>query len=78
MGQCTEMIGDKGEPYPCKNWAIDRIEGRGYCGQHIGAVARSADERARRRERQSALDKRIDIYLAWTADHPSVWDQMPS
>ena len=76
MGQCTEMIDSKSDPYPCKNWAIDRIEGRGYCGQHIAAVARAADDRRRSQERRAQLDRNIDIYIAWRFEHPSVWDRM--
>ena len=77
MGQCSEMIDSKSEPYPCTNWAIDKVKGRGYCGQHIASVVRADDERRRSEKARYELDKRIDLYLAWREEHPSIHDRMP-
>jgi len=77
LGQCSEMIEAKGEPYPCTHWAIDRIAGRGYCGQHIAAVARAEDETIRRNKVREEMNAHIDRYIAWREIHPSLHDRMP-
>ncbi len=76
MGQCDEMIEAKGEPYPCKNWAIEKVGERGYCGQHIASVIRAEDDRQRQNKRRTEMDARIDDYMAWRQRNPSVWDRM--
>ena len=78
MGQCTEMIDSKSDPYPCTNWAVDKVAGRGYCGQHIAKIVRLENDRQRQVAAKADLERRIDLFLAWQADHPSVWDRMPS
>jgi len=77
MGQCSEMIEAKNEPYPCKNWAVDKVADRGYCGQHIAAVIRAEYERIRRETAQAEITARIDLYLAWRKKNPSIHDRMP-
>ena len=77
LGSCQQMIDSKNEPYPCTNWAVDRIDGRGYCGQHIASVARAADEQVRQTKVRAEMNAHIDRYIAWRELHPSVWDKMP-
>jgi hypothetical protein len=76
LGQCSEMIEAKSGPYPCKNWAVEKVTGRGYCGQHIASVIRAEDDKQRKAKRRAEMDARIDEYTAWRSTHPSVWDKM--
>lgn len=78
LGQCAEMIDDKAGPYPCTHWAVEKVAERGYCGTHIGAVVRAEDERLRAAKKRAELDGRIDAFMAWEAEHPSVHDRMPT
>ena len=77
LGPCSEMIEAKGEPYPCAHWAVERVGERGYCGQHIASVIRAEDDRVRAAKKRAELDGRIDTYMGWRAEHPSVWDKRP-
>lgn len=74
IGQCISMLD---EDRQCPNWGTDTVDGKGYCGQHIGTVYRAADEAARRALEKARVNALIDRSLAWHAEHPSVWDQMP-
>jgi hypothetical protein len=76
LGQCSEMIEAKGEPYPCAHWAVEKVGERGYCGQHIASVIRAEDERQRKTRLRAELDGRIDDYMAWRKAHPSVHSRM--
>jgi hypothetical protein len=46
----------------------------GWCGQHVISEL----ERERREShiaiRQAELDRRVDRFMEWVKDHPSVWD----
>ena len=70
FGKCVAFVGDR-TPEPCSRWAFDA---KGYCGQHYVSMT----EAARRKEAiaiaQQALEYRIDAYIAYTREHPSVWD----
>lgn len=77
LGQCSEMIEKRGEPYPCPHWAVEQVAGRGYCGMHVGSVIRAEDERQRKAKIRAGMDSDIGRYLAWRQEHPSVWDRMP-
>lgn len=71
LGRCRALTKDAGE---CGKWATDEA---GYCAQHFEAV-RNAELRADRAAvRKAKLDAGIERFLAWTKDHPSVWDVMP-
>lgn len=69
-GQCKAIVGEK-EPEPCSRWAVST---EGWCWQHYVSekdrVIRE-DRIAIARAEQAA---RIDEYIAWVADHPSVHD----
>jgi len=49
-----------------------------YCSQHFVAAETERRETAKETARREDLDRRIADYMAWTADHPSVWDRRPS
>ncbi len=70
------MIEAKGEPYPCTHWAIDKVDDRGYCGQHIASVIRAEFEKGLKTRSRAEVNERIDRYLAWREKHPSVHDRM--
>jgi hypothetical protein len=74
LGQCQETTGDR-EPTPCRHWAVEIIGDRRVCGQHARSVAIRVDIERRRAAKRADLDRRLDEYVAWTAEHPSVWDQ---
>lgn len=76
LGKCVAMTGDR-EPEPCRNWAVDRYDGRGFCGQHYASAVNRGIRAAREAAKRAELDARIDAFIAWTKDHPSVWDAMP-
>jgi len=69
IGQCVSMLD---EDRQCPNWGTDTVDGRGYCGQHIGTIYRTADEARRRQERRDEVNARIDTYLAGTGQVPHV------
>ena len=73
MGKCAAMT-DSGEE--CLNWAIDRVDERGYCGQHLSSVSLRKDREMRAARKKEELDMRIATYLDWQVEHPSVWDRM--
>ena len=73
MGQCQEMSGSR-EPTPCARWATEEIDGRKVCGQHANMLVLRVDHRRREQLRLDDLNRRIDEYLAWVAEHPHVWD----
>lgn len=63
IGQCVSMLDENRQ---CPNWGVDTVDGRGYCGQHVGTVYRVADERRRAATAKEAMDARIDDYLSRT------------
>lgn len=73
MGRCVAMTQDK-EPKPCSKWASSMIGESGYCGTHAGTVLNRQIEAERAALKRLALDRRIDDYMAWAAEHASVWD----
>lgn len=70
-GRCRAMTERETE---CTNWSVEEYEGKGYCGQHYGSIVNRGIERARAERERAALDARIDSYMEWKKDHPSVWD----
>lgn len=74
MGLCSAMIE---EDKPCPHWGIGRVNDRAYCGAHIRSVYLAEDRVRREIARKAEIDGRIDAYMAWTAEHPSVLDRMP-
>ena len=73
MGKCVSMTGENDQ---CDNWGIERIEDRAYCGQHVTSVYLKADRERRAAAQKERLDAKVTTYLAWRAEHPSVWDSM--
>lgn len=73
MGKCVALTQDK-EPKPCTKWASSMIGESGYCGTHAGSILNAQIEAERVALKRLAIDRRIDDYLAWAAQHPSVWD----
>lgn len=73
LGPCKALVGDK-DPQPCNHLAVDED---GYCGTHLDVLVRKLEgtwmER-RLAEKRAELDRRITEFLAFSADHPSVWD----
>lgn len=63
IGQCVSMISEEKQ---CPHWGTDTVDGRGYCGQHIGSVYRAADEASRAAQRKTRVDLLIDTYLEKT------------
>lgn len=74
IGQCVSMIE---EDRQCAHWGIGKVDDRPYCGQHLNSVFLAADQAARAAARAADINRRIDIYLAWTALHPSFSERMP-
>jgi len=74
LGPCSAMLSEDRE---CPHLATDKVNGKGYCGQHIGTVYRADNDRARKAALVQAMDRRIDDALEYHAMHPSVWDRMP-
>lgn len=73
LGPCIAMLS---EDRQCNHLATDKVDGRGYCGQHISSVYLAADNAARLAVKRAAVDARIDRYQQFVAEHPSVWDAM--
>lgn len=63
MGRCVALTEKQIE---CTNWAVDRVNGRGYCGQHIAGIVQREDQERRAAEKRRKLLLRIDEYLQWT------------
>lgn len=76
FGQCSELVGDK-NPRPCTRWGVDLVDGLPICGQHITARVTEKLVAARRIAAKADVNARIERYIAWRADHPSVWDMVP-
>jgi len=74
MGKCSSLLD---EDRACPHWGVEKVDGRAYCGQHVGSVYRAADEARRDAARKSASLALIDRALAWHAAHPSVHEPMP-
>jgi hypothetical protein len=74
LGPCVELTGS-GES--CSHLGIERVEERSYCGQHLNSVLLEADRSRRAAQRKAELDERIDRFMAWSSNHPSVWDRPP-
>lgn len=73
MGKCVALTGDK-EPNPCTHWATSMVGERGYCGTHAGVYLNNQIEATRAAAKRFLLDERIDTYMTWRDEHPSVWD----
>jgi len=71
-GQCVAITGDR-EPVPCTRWAVSE---KGWCWQHHVSELEKTKREERIAIRQAELDSRIETYLAWVRDHPSVHDSM--
>jgi hypothetical protein len=70
FGPCKALVGNE-NPHPCTRMATGE---EGWCGQHVISEL----ERERREShiaiRQAELDRRVDRFMEWVKDHPSVWD----
>ncbi len=66
------------ETKQCPHWGVDRVEDRAYCGQHINSVYLATDRALRAARTKTEQETRIDAALAWHAQHPSVWDLLPT
>jgi len=70
FGQCVAVTGVRA-PTPCVRWAVSES---GWCWQHYASKL----ERIRREEKEAArmalLNSRADAHIAWTAAHPSIFD----
>lgn len=75
IGQCASMLDENRE---CPHWGIDKVNDKPYCGQHLNSVFLAADQARRDAARKAEIDGRIDQFLLWTGEHPSVWDRMPA
>jgi len=64
------MVG-KHEPEPCSRWAVGK---EGWCWQHFVAETERVRNEAHIAIERTAINERIDAYIEWTRDHPSVWD----
>jgi hypothetical protein len=74
-GRCASLVRDgEGE---CRNWGTDPHADRWWCGQHIASILLAEDKARREAARKARLDSDIDVHMAWTAEHPSVWDVRP-
>lgn len=60
IGQCRSMLA---EDRQCPNWGTDTVDGKGYCGQHLGAVFRAAIESERFARERARVNDLIDSYL---------------
>jgi hypothetical protein len=69
IGQCVSMIE---ETRQCPHWGVDQVEGRAYCGQHLGSVFRAADEAKRTAATRAAMIERIDAFMVKTGQVPHV------
>lgn len=74
-GRCVALTEKEDE---CPNWAVAEFEERGYCGQHYASRVNAAMAATRAATRKAELDQRIEAYIAWTAEHPSILDRMPT
>lgn len=63
IGQCRAMLD---EDRQCPHWGVDTVDGRSYCGQHIGSIFRAAIESERFAKERARVDHLIDEYLART------------
>jgi len=75
LGRCVALTEKETE---CRNWAIDRVNDRGYCGQHVASILLREDSARREATRKAEVDHRIETFMAWSALHPSTWDRMPA
>ena len=80
LGRCVALTGDadakrsKQEPKRCSDWAVDRVDGFGYCRTHLTKMALAADDLKRSVARKQKMDEAADRFIAWRATHPSVWN----
>jgi len=70
LGRCSAMTQSETE---CSNWAVDRVNDRPYCGQHIASIAAAADKERRQAIRKARMDQAADEFIEFTKLHPSVW-----
>lgn len=65
LGRCVELIAsDRSGETSCKNWAVDRVNGKPVCGQHYLSILTREREAADRARRQAVLDGSIDAYIS--------------
>jgi hypothetical protein len=69
IGQCRSMLD---EDRQCPHWGIDTVEGRGYCGQHIGTIYREVHEANRAALERARVYNLIDSYLTKTGQKAHV------
>jgi hypothetical protein len=71
FGQCRAMVADKKGPHQCSRWAGGD---EGLCGQHLVAEIEASIRSKHIAIAEAELSYRIDAYIAYTAEHPSIWD----
>lgn len=79
FGKCVAMTEPKkknAEPGECTNWGTSYVGDRAYCGTHAGGVLNAELEAQRAAVKRAELDSRIDAYMDFRVDYPSVWDRM--
>lgn len=76
LGRCVSMTADKKTPTNCRLWATSIVDDRALCTMHAGQVLTAQIEAERKARKTAELNARIDAYLAWRAEHPSVHDRM--
>ena len=60
------------EDRQCPHWGTDTVDGRGYCGQHVGTVYRAADEAKRAAGERQRMNDLIDSYMTRQGATPHV------
>lgn len=74
-GMCKSLVQKKNnDPEECSNWAVSEA---GLCGQHYASVIERELTAKRIAMAKAAIDVRIEEFMEWTRDHPSVWDRKP-
>ncbi|HET7070137.1 MAG TPA: hypothetical protein VFI40_04890 [Nocardioides sp.] len=61
LGRCVELTE---KMTSCRNWAVDRVNDRPMCGQHLASVVLAEDKAQRERGRRDRINRSIDAYLA--------------
>jgi hypothetical protein len=65
LGRCVELIAsDKSGSTSCRNWAVDRVNGKAVCGQHYLSIWTRDREAAERARQRAVLDASIDSFIA--------------
>lgn len=64
MGRCSELLqSDKSGSTTCSNWAVERVNDRGVCGQHYGSMLDRQTKAEREAARRARIESAIQGYL---------------